>query len=61
MSTTLTVCAQRLEHGVVVGVACGEVEHELGRDPEASHARVVDGAAEQVAPCRLELSKLEVQ
>jgi hypothetical protein len=44
--------AQRVQLGVVVGVARREVEHDLGRDPEPGHARVVDGAAERVAARR---------
>ena len=44
------VRAQRVQHGMVVAVTRGEVEHEFGRDPEPGHARVVDGAAERVVP-----------
>jgi len=43
------VGAQLIKHGVVVAVACREVEHELGREPESGHARVVDRAAKEVA------------
>jgi hypothetical protein len=44
--------AQCVQHGPVVAVARRKIEHELGRDPKPGHARVVDGAAERVAPGR---------
>jgi hypothetical protein len=46
------VRAQLIEHRVVVGVAGRQVEYQFGPDSQPRHARVVNGAAKQIAAWR---------